>query len=149
MLVLPVVLCLRPGPLRVVGRGVAHGRLCQETKYRLHNTLLLFMSASKNNCSTRQLPGTITEQFCWSLLLVYKYMTLNSSVRERVSEVLDTSDSLFGGVHPQNIIVFIQVLYAKMSISIKYLDENNNILGADTSELTIRGVQNLENSSSN
>ena len=27
-------------------------------------------------------------------------------------EVLDTSDSYFGGVHPQNIIVFILVLYA-------------------------------------
>ena len=29
-------------------------------------------------------------------------------------------------------IVFIQVLYAKTSICIKYLDENNNILGVDT-----------------
>ena len=36
-----------------------------------------------------------------------------------------------------------------MSICIKYLDENNNILGVDTSELTIGDVQNLGNSSSN
>ena len=43
-------------------------------------------------------------------------------------------------VHPQNIIVFIQVLYANRHFCIKYLDENNNILGVDTSELTIGGV---------
>ena len=30
-----------------------------------------------------------------------------------------------------------------MPICIKYQDENNNILGVDTFELTIRGVQNL------
>ena len=30
-----------------------------------------------------------------------------------------------------------------MPICIKYQDENNNILGVDTSELTIEGVQNL------
>ena len=49
----------------------------------------------------------------------------------------------------QNIIVFIQVLYANRYFSIKYLDENNNILEMDTSELTIGGVENLGNSSSN
>ena len=49
----------------------------------------------------------------------------------------------------QNITVFIQVLYANRCFYIKYLDENNNILGVDTSELTIGGVQNLGNSSSN
>ena len=35
---------------------------------------------------------------------------------------------------PQNIIVFVQVLYAKTPICIKYLDENNNILGVDTAD---------------
>ena len=35
------------------------------------------------------------------------------------------------------------------SICIKYLDEDNNILGVDTSELTIGGVQNLGNASPN
>ena len=49
----------------------------------------------------------------------------------------------------QNIIVFIQVVYANRHFCIKYLDENNNILGVDTSESTIEGVQNLGNSSSN
>ena len=41
----------------------------------------------------------------------------------------------------QNVIVFILVLYAKTSICIKYQDENINILGMDTSGLTIGGVQ--------
>ena len=36
-----------------------------------------------------------------------------------------------------------------MPICIKYQDKNNNILGVDTSEWTIRGVQNAGNSSSN
>ena len=41
----------------------------------------------------------------------------------------------------QNIIVFIQVLYANSHFCIKYLDENNIMFGVDTSELTIGGVQ--------
>ena len=49
----------------------------------------------------------------------------------------------------QNIIVFIQELFANRHFCIKYLDENNNILEVDTSELTVGGVQTPGNSSSN
>ena len=49
----------------------------------------------------------------------------------------------------QDVIVFIQVLYANRHFSIKYLDENNNILGMSTANLTFGSVQNFGNSSSN
>ena len=43
----------------------------------------------------------------------------------------------------QSIIIFIQVLYANRHFCIKNLDENNYVLGLDTSELRFRGVQKL------
>ena len=45
----------------------------------------------------------------------------------------------------QNIIVFIQV-NANRRFCIKNLDENNNILGLDISELRFGGVQNSSSS---
>ena len=47
-----------------------------------------------------------------------------------------------GGLHSTEMLLV-------WSICIKYLNENNNILGVDTSKLTIGGVQNFRNSSSN
>ena len=41
-------------------------------------------------------------------------------------------------------IVFIQILYASRCFCMKYLDENNNILGVDTADLTFGCVQTLE-----
>ena len=72
-------------------------------------------------------------------------------------EFLDTSDSLVGCVlrfwtHPifKSAVSYTPKYYClnpgilcKLSIWIKFLDENNDIYGVDTSDLTIRCVQNL------
>ena len=58
-------------------------------------------------------------------------------------EFLDTSDSLVSCVLHQNIIVFIQVLYAnsmQMSKLNSLLEATRGLDKKDTSDLTIRGV---------